>query len=153
MVPSTSRRGLLAGLGGLLTGSTVAVGATAPTLFPDVLTDEATKHYPTPPEVRDLWRPTVTETHAREAVDRLAETEEAGERLWARTDRSPGPAAGWPTPAKRYRPTTTPRHCGTPALVCGSPANSWVRPARVSAVSTSENWASAGWPCWTGPTQ
>jgi hypothetical protein len=97
MVPSTSRRGLLAGLGGLLAGGTVAVGATAPTLLPDVVTDEATKHYPTPPEVRDLWRPTVTEAHAREAVGLLAETEEAGERLWARTDtdRPFTGAGGW----------------------------------------------------------
>jgi hypothetical protein len=97
MVPSPSRRGLLAGLGGLLTGSTVAVGATAPTILPDVLTDEATKHYPTPPEVRDLWRPTVTETHAREAVELLAETAQAGERLWARTDtdRPFTGAGGW----------------------------------------------------------
>jgi hypothetical protein len=80
-----------------LAGGTVAVGATAPTLLPDVLTDEATKHYPTPPEVRDLWRATVTEAHAREAVDLLAETEATGERLWARTDadRPFTGAGGW----------------------------------------------------------
>lgn len=87
MVPdSLGRRGLLVGLGGLAAGGTVAVGATEPTALPDLLTDEATKHYPTPPEVNSLWRPTVTEAHATEAIDRLAETVSRGETLWSRVD-------------------------------------------------------------------
>ena len=98
--PSLGRRRLLAGVAGLAglgTAGTVAVGATEPTALPDVLTDEATKHYPTPPEVTELWRPTVTEAHARGAVDLLAETVEAAEPLWERieTDRHFTGAGGW----------------------------------------------------------
>jgi hypothetical protein len=96
-LPAVSRRQLLTGLGGgaaALAGGTVVAGATAPTVLPDSLTDFATKHYPTPPEVGTLWRPTVTEAHAREAVDLLAETVERSEALWAQlgtreTDRAP----------------------------------------------------------------
>ncbi|MFB6171634.1 MAG: hypothetical protein ABEJ23_03815 [Haloarculaceae archaeon] len=100
MVPdrsSLSRRRLLGGLAGLAAGGTVAVGATAPTLLPDVVTDQATNVYPTPPEMTELWRPTVTESHAREAVGLLARTVSDGERLWRRLetdDRFTG-AGGW----------------------------------------------------------
>lgn len=89
MVPdlsSPTRRQLLAGVVGAVGGGTVAVGATEPTALPDVLTDQATKYYPTPPEVRELWRPTVTEAHAEAAVERLAENVERGERLWSKID-------------------------------------------------------------------
>jgi hypothetical protein len=86
-LPSPSRRQLLGTLAGLTVGGgTVAVGATEPTALPDVLTDEATKHYPTPPEVNDLWRATVTEAHACEAVELLADTVSRGKRLWEQTD-------------------------------------------------------------------
>lgn len=60
MVPDTpriGRRGALAALGGgvaTLLGGTAVVGATEPTALPDPLTDVATKHYPTPPEVDAL---------------------------------------------------------------------------------------------------
>lgn len=95
-LPSLTRRRLLAGLGGAVGGGTVAVGATEPTALPDVLTDQATRYYPTPPEVRELWRPTVTEAHAEAAVERLAESVERGERLWQKidTDRPFGGAGG-----------------------------------------------------------
>ena len=89
MVPdpsSVSRRTFLATLGGgvaALAGGTAAVGATEPTALPDPITDAATKHYPTPPEVDALWRPPVTEAHAREAVATLAETVAESRRRWA----------------------------------------------------------------------
>lgn len=95
-----SRRQVLAGLGGLgalATGGSVVVGATEPTALPDVLTDEATKHYPTPPEVRSIWQPTVTEDHARTVIETLATTVDRGERRWNETD-SDRPftgAGGW----------------------------------------------------------
>ncbi|MFC4358681.1 hypothetical protein ACFO0N_12090 [Halobium salinum] len=86
--PAISRRRLLGGVAtaGLVAGGTLAVGAESPTTLPDLLTDTATKLYPTPPEITALWRPTVTEGHAREAVDLLADTVSEGERLWERTD-------------------------------------------------------------------
>ena len=95
-----SRRQVLAGLGGLgalATGGTVVVGATEPTALPDVLTDEATKHYPTPPEVRSIWQPTVTEDHARTVIEKLSSIVDRGERHWNETD-SERPftgAGGW----------------------------------------------------------
>ena len=106
MVPdSLGRRGLLVGLGGLVAGGTVAVGATEPTALPDVLTDEATKHYPTPPEVNSLWRPTVTEAHATEAIDRLAETVSRGEKLRSQieTDDHFVGSGGWLENAREAR--------------------------------------------------
>lgn len=89
MVPdllSSTRRQLLAGVAGATVVGTAGVGATRPTALPDLLTDAATRHYPDPPGTRDLWRPTVTETHAREAVGFLADTVEAGERLREQLD-------------------------------------------------------------------
>lgn len=95
--PSLSRRRLLGGLAGVAGGATLAVGATKPTALPDVLTDWATEVYPTPPEVRELWRPTVTEAHAREAVTLLDETVAEGKRLRKRieTDEQFTGAGGW----------------------------------------------------------
>lgn len=100
MVPdlhSLSRRQFLGGLATAAVGGTVAVGATTPTALPDVLTDEATKHYPTPPEITAHWRPTVTEEHAREAVTLLGETVAEGRKLWQQldTDESFSAAGGW----------------------------------------------------------
>lgn len=85
-LPSLTRRRLLAGVAGAVGGGTVAVGATEPTALPDRLTDQATKYYPTPPEVDEQWRPTVTEEHARTAVERLARIAERGEKLWSQID-------------------------------------------------------------------
>ena len=88
MVPddtSISRRRLLgglAGLAGLSGGATVIVGATEPTALPDPVTDWATKAYPTPPEVTELWRPTVTEDHARWAVSLLETVATEADRRW-----------------------------------------------------------------------
>ncbi|PHQ46702.1 hypothetical protein DJ68_05890, partial [Halorubrum sp. C3] len=88
MVPdpsSVSRRTVLATLGGgvaALAGGTAVVGATEPTALPDPITDAATKYYPTPPEVHTLWRPPVTEAHARAAVETLAETVAESRRRW-----------------------------------------------------------------------
>jgi len=95
--PSLTRRRLLGSLAGVTGAGTVAVGATEPTLLPDVLTDEATKHYPTPPEVDSHWRPTVTEAHAREAVELLADTVAEGRRRWRDldTDERFHGAGGW----------------------------------------------------------
>src|SRR6056297_202812 len=99
MVPdsSLSRRRLLGGLAGAAGATTLAVGATTPTALPDVLTDWATEVYPTPPEVTELWRPTVTEAHAREAVTLLDETVAEGKRLRKRieTDEHFLGAGGW----------------------------------------------------------
>jgi len=95
-----SRRQVLAGLGGLgalATGGSVVVGAIKPTALPDVLTDEATKHYPTPPEVQSIWQPTVTADHARTVIEKLASIVDRGERRWNETD-SDRPftgAGGW----------------------------------------------------------
>ena len=93
MVPdlsSLSRRRLLGGVAGLATlgaGATAAVGLTEPTALPNSLTDAATRHYPTPPEVTAHWRPAVTEDHARFAVELLARTVERSEPLWEQIDR------------------------------------------------------------------
>lgn len=109
--PDTSRRRLLAALGGgvaAVGGGTVAVGATAPTALPDRLTDAATNHYPEPPEVGQLWRPTVTEAHAREAVELLAETSERAAELWPEVDvdeptiLDPPAAGGWLESAREH---------------------------------------------------
>jgi len=96
-LPSVSRRRVLAGAASALALGTVGVGAAAPTALPDQLTDEATKHYPTPPEVAEIWQPTVTETHASAVVERLADVVDRGETLWSRLDtgrRFTG-AGGW----------------------------------------------------------
>ncbi|RLM70745.1 hypothetical protein DVK05_04765 [Halorubrum sp. Atlit-8R] len=88
MVPdpaAVSRRRVLATLGGgvaALAGGTAAVGATEPTALPDPITDAATNHYPTPPEVDTLWRPPVTEAHASAAVETLAATVAESRRRW-----------------------------------------------------------------------
>ncbi|HKL28533.1 MAG TPA: hypothetical protein VJ898_04625 [Natrialbaceae archaeon] len=105
MVPdatSTSRRrflGGLAGLAGLAGGATMIVGATEPTALPDAVTDWATKEYPTPPEVNSLWRPTVTEDHARTVVSLLEDVTSEGNRLWKRVGDDPDHfhtgAGGW----------------------------------------------------------
>jgi hypothetical protein len=105
MVPdatSTSRRrflGSLAGLAGLAGSATMIVGATEPTALPDPVTDWATKEYPTPPEVNSLWRPTVTEEHARTVVSLLDEVTSEGNRLWKRVGNDPDHhhtgAGGW----------------------------------------------------------
>lgn len=104
MVPdpsSLSRRQVLAGLAGgtgILGGATVVVGATRPTALPNGLTDWATNYYPTPPAASALWRPTVTEAHAREAVTLLAETDHAARERWEEIDRDePGlrGSGGW----------------------------------------------------------
>ncbi|AEH35528.1 hypothetical protein [Halopiger xanaduensis] len=81
-LPSLSRRQLLGGLaGGAAVGSgfTAVTAAVRPTALPDILTDWATNHYPTPPAASSLWQPTVTEAHAREAVSLLDETQTAAE--------------------------------------------------------------------------
>ncbi|MFB6109148.1 MAG: hypothetical protein ABEJ82_09990 [Haloplanus sp.] len=83
--PSLTRRRLL-GAVGAVGGGTLAVGATAPTALPDWVTDRATQVYPTPPEIQSHWRPTVTEGHAREAVESLATVVSEGRRLWKRLD-------------------------------------------------------------------
>lgn len=81
-LPSPTRRQFLGSLTAACVGSTAVLGATTPTALPDVVTDWATRAYPTPPEVTALWRPTVTEAHAREAVTLLADTVAEAERLW-----------------------------------------------------------------------
>jgi hypothetical protein len=82
---------------GVAAGGTVAAGATTPTVLPDVLTDLATNLYPTPPDPRTLWRPTVTEAHASEAVTRLEQTVSDGQQRWDRleTDEEFLGAGGW----------------------------------------------------------
>lgn len=102
MVPddsSLSRRRLLGGLATVVAGGTVTVGATEPTALPDVLTDQTTKVYPTPPSANSHWQPTVTEEHATEAVERLAEVVSEGKKLWKRTKSSDDEyfhgAGGW----------------------------------------------------------
>lgn len=88
-LPALSRRRVLAGVGGAVglgALASIAVGATAPTALPDALTDEATKHYPTPPEVTEHWRPTVTEAHARSVVETFATTHERADDRWAAID-------------------------------------------------------------------
>ncbi|MFC6953295.1 hypothetical protein [Halorubellus litoreus] len=99
-IPELSRRRVLVGVGGAVglgTLGSIAVGATAPTALPDVLTDEATKHYPTPPEVTDHWRPTVTEAHARDVVETFETTHERADERWARIDedRFGSGGSGW----------------------------------------------------------
>jgi hypothetical protein len=100
-LPELSRRRVLAGIGGVVglgTLGSIAVGATAPTALPDVMTDEATKHYPTPPEVTAHWRPTVTEAHARDVVERFEDVHERGDDRWARiddVDRFGSGGSGW----------------------------------------------------------
>ncbi|ELY94176.1 hypothetical protein C483_03390 [Natrialba hulunbeirensis JCM 10989] len=87
--PSLTRRQLLAGAaGGVgLTGSAVvALGATRPTALPNSLVDVATNYYPKPPAPSELWQPTVTESHARMAVELLAETETESLEHWEEID-------------------------------------------------------------------
>ncbi|ADD04263.1 uncharacterized protein Nmag_0678 [Natrialba magadii ATCC 43099] len=87
--PSLTRRQLLAGAaGGVgLTGSAVvALGATRPTALPNSLVDVATNYYPKPPAPSELWQPTVTEAHARMAVELLAETEAESLERWDEID-------------------------------------------------------------------
>ncbi|OIB56456.1 hypothetical protein [Natrialba sp. SSL1] len=87
--PSLTRRQLLAGTaGGVgLTGSAVvALGATRPTALPNSLVDVATNYYPKPPTPSALWQPTVTEAHARMAVELLAETETESLERWDEID-------------------------------------------------------------------
>ncbi|ELZ01180.1 hypothetical protein C482_08276 [Natrialba chahannaoensis JCM 10990] len=87
--PSLTRRQLLAGAaGGVgLTGSAVvALGATRPTALPNSLVDVATNYYPKPPASSELWQPTVTEAHARMAVELLAETEAESLERWDEID-------------------------------------------------------------------
>lgn len=78
--PSVNRRGLLAGAGVALVGATLGVGAVEPTALPDPVTDQATKWLPEPPKNR--WRPPVSEAHASDAVERLADEVERGRDLW-----------------------------------------------------------------------
>ncbi|PSQ08447.1 hypothetical protein BRC97_00855 [Halobacteriales archaeon QS_6_71_20] len=87
-LPSPSRRALLAGTGIALAGATAGVGATAPTALPDPVTDQASKWLPGPTDHR--WRPPVSEAHAREAVDRLADEVDRGRELWAELDADEG---------------------------------------------------------------
>lgn len=100
MVPdrsSISRRQVLGGLATAFVGGTATVGATVPTALPDIVTDVATRYYPTPPEMRTLWQPTVSEAHAREAVSLLETTVEEGRARWNELDtddRFPA-AGGW----------------------------------------------------------
>ncbi|ELY49255.1 hypothetical protein [Natronorubrum bangense] len=88
MVPdlqSLSRRQLLAGAvgsAGLGGGAFVATALTRPTALPNVLVDWTINYYPTPPSPSSLWQPTVTEAHAREAVELLAETEQEAFDRW-----------------------------------------------------------------------
>jgi len=84
--PSLTRRQFLGSLGGAAAGGTVLVGATVPTALPDALTDQATRLYPTPPEIRSQWWPTITEAHATEAVDSLDEVVHTGRDLWQQLD-------------------------------------------------------------------
>ena len=82
---SLSRRQLLAGAvgsAGLGGGVFVATALTRPTALPNVLVDWVINYYPTPPSPRSLWQPTVTEAHAREAVELLAETEQEAFDRW-----------------------------------------------------------------------
>jgi len=82
--PSPSRRALLAGTGIAIVGATGVVGATAPTALPDPVTDQASKWLPDPTDHR--WHPPVGESHARAAVDRLADEVDRGRELWAELD-------------------------------------------------------------------
>mgnify|MGYP000666387074 CR=1 FL=1 len=88
-VPSLSRRQFLGGLAGgvgLAGAGTAVIGSAAPTVLPDVVTDWWVAHAATPPSARSLWQPTVTEAHAREAVDLLADTTEESTDRWERID-------------------------------------------------------------------
>ncbi|WP_233561583.1 hypothetical protein [Halorubrum sp. Atlit-28R] len=80
-----SRRGILATLGGVaaLAGGTAVAGATESTALPDPITGAATKHCSTLPEVDALWRPSVAEAYAREAVETLTGTVAENWRRWA----------------------------------------------------------------------
>ncbi|SFR58765.1 transcriptional initiation protein Tat [Halogeometricum limi] len=83
--PSLTRRTLLGGVGAALGASLVGTGLFAPTWLPDAVTDELLRYYPEPAD-NYLWRPPVSESHADAAVERLAETVEAANRLAERVD-------------------------------------------------------------------
>ena len=104
MVPdifSLTRRQLLGGLAGgagLAGAGTFTLGVTAPTALPDIVTDWWVSVTATPPSASDLWRPTVTESHASEAVTLLAETVTKNSESWAEIDSEPSRAhvgGGW----------------------------------------------------------
>lgn len=87
--PSLSRRRLLGAVAGgtaLVGGGTLVAGATNPTALPNVVADWATNYYPTPPERSALWRPTVTEDHARDAVALLDDTDDEANTLRSKLD-------------------------------------------------------------------
>ncbi|MFA9427162.1 hypothetical protein [Natronorubrum sp. A-ect3] len=100
MVPdpqSLSRRQLLAGAAGsvgLGGGAFIATALTRPTALPNVLVDWVINYYPTPPSPSSLWQPTVTEAHAREAVELLAETEQEAFDRWDDLDSDDYPIIG-----------------------------------------------------------
>lgn len=81
---SLTRRTLLAGLGVAAGGGLVGTASFAPTWLPDPATDALLGVYPDPPA--HVWRPEVSEAHADEAVELLAETVEQANALKGRVD-------------------------------------------------------------------
>jgi hypothetical protein len=73
-----SRRRVVAGSGGAV-AALLGAGLFAPEWLPDPLTDRAVEYVPEPPS--RPWRPPVTDEHADEAVDALAETVDRAKRL------------------------------------------------------------------------
>jgi hypothetical protein len=73
-----SRRHLLTGVGGAV-AALLGTGLYAPEWLPDALTDRAVEYVPEPPS--RPWRPPVTDDHAGEAVDALADTVDRAKRL------------------------------------------------------------------------
>ncbi|POG56371.1 hypothetical protein [Haloferax marisrubri] len=79
---SLSRRQLLGLVGGA--GAVGSIGWFRPTWLPDPITDWLTTLYPNPPA--HVWRPTVSDAHADEAVARLERTVERAQTLKPRVD-------------------------------------------------------------------
>lgn len=86
MVPdiTLTRRTLLAGSGTALGASLLGAGLFAPTWLPDSVTDALLGVYPEPPG--HVWRPEISDAHADEAVEHLAETVERANALRERID-------------------------------------------------------------------
>lgn len=79
-----TRRRLLAGAGATAGAALLGTGVFAPEWLPDVLTDPVIQHYPEPPA--HLWRQTVTDQHADDAVSALESAVARAEELRSRVD-------------------------------------------------------------------
>ncbi|RDI72915.1 transcriptional initiation protein Tat [Halopelagius longus] len=88
MVPDTdfTRRRLLVGAGATAGAALLGAGVFAPEWLPNALTDPLVVHYPEPPN--HLWRQSVTDDHADEAVSALESAVARAEELRSRVDDS-----------------------------------------------------------------